>query len=170
MFVIFDADGQNARASLAKSDLPGENSFSIPKELYTEIMQNPFVLRELTMSRRDGLLVVERLTNIPRSNQTMEPVAFGKDGDIVLAIRWGGMTMEYAPHIRKASTHEFNFCVGSVLNPLCQPVRLSHGTLWQMEYILAPEQMPFRAELFSKANVFVSRPYINFRYTYYLDF
>lgn len=170
MYVIFDAEGKNPRSSLVASTVEGEFSFAIPKELYTEIIGNPFVLQELTMTRRDGQVIVERLTNIPRSNQTMEPVGYGKDGDIVLAIRWGGMEMEYAPHIRKASTHEFNFCIGSVLNPLCDPVRLSHGTLWQMEYILKEDQLPFRADLFSKASVFVARPYHNFRYTYYLDF
>jgi hypothetical protein len=72
--------------------------------------------------------------------------------------------------VRKVSTHEFNFCTGSVLNPLCDPVKLSHGTLMQMEYILQEDKLPFRADLFSKASVFVARPYVNFRYTYYLDF
>lgn len=170
MFVIFDADGKHPRSSLVASTVQGEFSFAIPKELYTEIIGNPFVLQELTMTRRDGQLLVERITNIQRSAQTMAPMSQGKDGDIVLAIRWGGTEMEYAPHIRKAATHEFNFCIGTVMNPLCDPVRLSHGTMWQMEYILKEEQLPFRAVLFSKASVFVSRPYINFRYTYYLDF
>jgi hypothetical protein len=170
MYVIFDAEGITPRASLTKSEVPGERSFAIEKDLYLEIMNNPFVLRELTLTRKDKALIVERITSIARSNQTMEPMAMGRDGDIVLAIKWHGMAMEYASHVRKVSTHEFNFCTGSVLNPLCDPVKLSHGTIMQMEYILPEDKLPFRADLFAKASVFVARPYVNFRYTYYLDF
>lgn len=170
MYVIFDGSDSPARASLTKSEAKGDLSFEITRELYLEIMGNPFVLKELTLVRRDGMAIVERLTNIPRSNQTMLPVPMGKDGDIVLAITWAGMRMEYAPHIRKASTHEFLFCIGSMLNPLCDPVKLSHGTTVQMEYILKEDKLPFRSELFKKASVFVSRPYTSFSYSYYLDF
>jgi hypothetical protein len=170
VYVIFDTTGQTARASLVPSNVPGELSFAVERDLYLEIMSNPFVLRELTLVQRDGTAIVERLTNIPRSNQTMEPVLPGNDGDVVLVIKWNGMEMKYAPHVRKVATHEFLFCLDSVLTPLCEPVKLSHETFWQMEYILTEEQLPFRLDLFKRASVFVSRPYVNFRYTYRTEF
>jgi hypothetical protein len=170
MFLIFDETGSGARTALAPSDSPTDLSFAIPREIYLEIQANPFVIREFALVRSGATTIVERLTNIPRYDQTMAPVAPGRDGDIVLAIHWYGMAMEYASRIRKASTQEFSFCVGSILNPLCLPVKLSHNTVMQMEYILSEDLLPLRAELFAKASVFVSRPYHNFRYTYYLDF
>lgn len=169
MFVVFDENGLGARASLDRSTTPGDKSFEIARELYLEIQANPFVLRELAMTTRNGVTMVERVTTIIRLNQTMQPIPKGKHGDVILAIRWYGMQLEYAPHIKKVGTHEFTFCIDTPLQALCDPVKLSHGTIVQMEHILPEDKLQMRAEWFRRASVFVSRPYHNFTYSYYLD-
>jgi hypothetical protein len=169
VFVVFDANGLGARASLVRSEDPGDRSFAIAQDLYLEIQANPFVLRELTLTRRNGEEIVERVSTIIRLNQTMLPIHQGKHGDVILAIKWYGMSLEYAPHIKKVGTHEFSFCTGNPMNPLCDPVKLSHGTVVQMEHILPEDRLSMRAQCFQQASVFVSRPYVNFTYSYYLD-
>lgn len=168
MFVVFDENGLGARTSLVKGEAH-EKSFVISEALYLEVQSNPFVLRELTLTRRNGEELVERVSTIVRLNQTMLPIPEGKHGDVILAIKWYGMSLEYAPHIKKVGTHEFSFCTGTPMNPLCDPVKLAHGTVVQMEHILPQDSLPMRAVLFRDASVFVSRPYQNFTYSYYLD-
>lgn len=169
MFVVFDESGIGSRASLLPSDIEGEQSFAIDKDLYLEIQNNAFVLKELTLTTRNGITYVERITTLTRLPQTMQPVYEGRHGDIVLAIKWFGMSLEYAPHIRKVGVHEYSFCLGTPVTPLCDPVRLSHGTIAQMEHILPQDSLVMRAQLFKAASVFVSRPYLGFTYSYYLD-